>query len=85
MAEAKLAPQERIEDTAMLGPIVEVRRHQSPQCSTRLPWERSSASRPGSTVICERNTANCREEAQIAAQLEGLPERLASLESFCEK
>lgn len=85
MAEAKLAPQEIIEDTAMLGPIVEVRRHQSPQCSTRLPWERSSASLPGSTVICERNTANCREEAQIAAQLEGLPERLASLESFCEK
>ena len=69
----------------MLGPIVEVRRHQSSQSPTRLPWESSSASYAGSTVICERNTATCREEALIAAQLEGLPERIASLESFCEK
>jgi hypothetical protein len=69
----------------MFGPIVEVRRNQSQHCPTRLPWERNSTSNPGSTVICERNTANCSEEAQIAAQLEGLPERIASLESFCEK
>lgn len=69
----------------MLGPIMEVSRHQGGQSPLQMPWEGSSARPCRSRRICERNAYNCREEMEMTAQLEGLSERIASLESFREK
>lgn len=69
----------------MIGPVVEVRRHQSKGASIQLPWERTRTRPSCWQAICERNAGNCREEAMIAAQFEGLPDRIASLESLSEK
>ena len=66
----------------MLGPIMEVSRHQGGQ--SPLSGEGSTRP-PRSRRICERNAYNCREEIEMTAQLEGLSERIASLESFREK
>lgn len=69
----------------MLGPLVEIRRHQSTHTPIQLPWDRTRTRSSCSQGVCERNTYTCREERQIAAQLEGLPERIAALESMSEK
>ncbi|MBD1936175.1 hypothetical protein [Microcoleus sp. FACHB-68] len=69
----------------MLGPIMEFNRHQGGESPLQMPWEGSSTRPSRSRRICERTAYHCREEMEMTAQLEGLSERIASLESFRER
>lgn len=56
----------------MFGPMMEVRRHRSTSSPVQLPWERTGKRISVQQVICERNSKNCKEESELAFQLEGL-------------
>jgi hypothetical protein len=75
-----LFPQVFTEEMTMLGPLIETNRHQSLPNSANGSQINPSSCR----YSISKNTSKFREEESIAAQLDGLPDRIAQLESIRE-